>query len=261
MRPADRGPGRRVHAASRMRREQDVLAALQRIGVDAERAPSRLVAVRADALAQQLGVVADRRRRRGERLRGSRAAGRRCCPACRSRSRRRRAAARCARRPGPSPPGPASRARPAAPRSRPALSPLRRASSSLIHGRKSSGAQSGNVSSRLPRSPLGSMTIAGNAVDRRLFEQREAEAGLAAAGHADADGVRHQVLGVVEQQVARGACRRPGRTAGRGRRRRASRSPRGRPRVRLRPQSARLTRRRPSRSARCSRRAGRRAGS
>ena len=38
----------------------------------------------------------------------------------------------------------------------------------------------------------------GDAVDGRLFEQADAEAGLAAAGHADADRVGHQVLRVVE---------------------------------------------------------------
>ncbi len=41
------------------------------------------------------------------------------------------------------------------------VTPLRAASSSLIHGRKSAGARSGNVSSRLQRSPLGSIRIAG----------------------------------------------------------------------------------------------------
>ena len=43
-----------------------------------------------------------------------------------------------------------------------------------------------------------------DAVDRRLFDQRDAETGLAAAGHADAHGVRGQVLGVVEQRLAGG---------------------------------------------------------
>ena len=41
------------------------------------------------------------------------------------------------------------------------VTPLRRASSSSIHGRKSSGASLGNVSSRLPMSPFGSMAITG----------------------------------------------------------------------------------------------------
>jgi hypothetical protein len=43
----------------------------------------------------------------------------------------------------------------------------------------------------------------GNAVDRGFFEQREAEARLAAAGHADADRVRRQILRVVEQRRIR----------------------------------------------------------
>ncbi len=42
----------------------------------------------------------------------------------------------------------------------------------------------------------------GNAVDRGLLEQRHAEAGLAAAGHADADRMRRQVARVVQQFVA-----------------------------------------------------------
>ncbi len=41
----------------------------------------------------------------------------------------------------------------------------------------------------------------GDAVDGRFFDQRQAQAGLAAAGHADADGVRDQIAGVVEHQV------------------------------------------------------------
>ena len=40
-----------------------------------------------------------------------------------------------------------------------------------------------------------------DAVEGRLFEQADAEARLAAAGHAHADGVGHEVLGVVEQQI------------------------------------------------------------
>ena len=39
--------------------------------------------------------------------------------------------------------------------------PLRRASSGFTQGRKSSGRRRGKVSSRLPRSPFGSITIAG----------------------------------------------------------------------------------------------------
>jgi hypothetical protein len=41
----------------------------------------------------------------------------------------------------------------------------------------------------------------GNAVDRGLLQHRDAQARLPAPGHADADGVRDQVLGVVEDQL------------------------------------------------------------
>lgn len=40
----------------------------------------------------------------------------------------------------------------------------------------------------------------GNAVDGGLFQQGEAEAGLAAAGHADADGVGDKVAGIVKER-------------------------------------------------------------
>src|SRR5262249_36942833 len=41
----------------------------------------------------------------------------------------------------------------------------------------------------------------GNAVDRRLLEERDRQTGLAAAGHADDDGVRRQVFCVVEERT------------------------------------------------------------
>ena len=62
-------------------------------------------------------------------------------------------------------------------------------------------AASGNVSSRLPEVPLGIDRDRRDAVDRRLFQQRQAQARLAAAGHADANRVRRQVLGVVQQRL------------------------------------------------------------
>ena len=62
-----------------------------------------------------------------------------------------------------------------------------------------------------------------DAVDRGLLEQREAQAGLSAAGHADADGVGDKVLRVVQERSR--AVFMSGRTRGRGRTRRASRSP------------------------------------
>ena len=40
-----------------------------------------------------------------------------------------------------------------------------------------------------------------NAVDGRFLDERQAETRLAAAGHANAEGVRHEILGVIEQQV------------------------------------------------------------
>jgi hypothetical protein len=46
-----------------------------------------------------------------------------------------------------------------------------------------------------------------NAVDAGLFEQREAEAGLAAACHPDADCMRREIAGVVQQQVVGGCAR------------------------------------------------------
>ena len=64
-----------------------------------------------------------------------------------------------------------------------------------------------------------------DAVDGGFLQQRQAQAGLAAAGHADADGVGRQVLRVVEHQVVAERCRRRARFRGRGRRRRAFRSP------------------------------------
>ena len=62
-------------------------------------------------------------------------------------------------------------------------------------------------------------------VDRRLFEQRQAQPGLAAPRHAHAHGVRDEVARVVQQPVAGPARASRGRTAGPDRRRRASRSP------------------------------------
>ena len=47
----------------------------------------------------------------------------------------------------------------------------------------------------------------GDAVDGRLLEETDAEAGLAAAGHAHAEAVGGEVLGVVEQQLGEGLLR------------------------------------------------------
>ena len=134
--------------------------------------------------------------------RSGQAAGPRRCPACRSRhppASRKRAMR------SPSWPHSASPLLPGLGRLRGAYSsgvvPCARASAGSIQGAKSAARSRGNVSSRLPRSPLGSIAIAGMPSMRRLLEQREAEAGLAAAGHADADRVRRQVPRVVEQRL------------------------------------------------------------
>jgi hypothetical protein len=54
----------------------------------------------------------------------------------------------------------------------------------------------------------------GDAVDRGFFDERQAQAGLAAAGHPDADRMGQQVPGVVEhRRAAGGGSRRIGLTA------------------------------------------------
>ena len=190
------GPGRAEDA-----REQDVLAALDRVGVDAEQR-QQARRDRADLIARPPRRPSGRRAARTSRARTG--AARRRCRACRSRRRPRRAAAGCARRPGP------SRRDPCVHSSACALARSRRArrrpcaaSSSSIQGRKSSGRSSGNVSSRFARSPLGSMMIAGMPSIAASSSSAEAEARLAAAGHADAHRVRRQVLGVVEDEAVR----------------------------------------------------------
>ena len=86
------------------------------------------------------------------------------------------------------------------PRTRPTSRPfaVRRRPGST-QGRKSSGRSCGKVSSRFAEVALGIDHDGGDAVDRRLLEQADAEPGLAAARHADADGVRDEVSRVVQQ--------------------------------------------------------------
>ena len=149
---------------------------------------------------------------------------RRCCRACRWRSRPPRAAAGCGRRPGPTRPGPSSTARPAARRTPRASGPCLRASSSLIQGAKSSAARSGNVSSRLARSPLGSMTIAGMPSMAASSSSARHRPVLPLPVMPTQTAWVTRSLRVVEDQVVASACASRGRTSGRGRRRRASRS-------------------------------------
>ena len=77
----------------------------------------------------------------------------------------------------------------------------RAASFVSIHGRKSLGSSLGNASSKLPRSPLGSIAIAGMPSSAASSKQRQAEPRLAAARHADANGVRREMLAVVKERL------------------------------------------------------------
>ena len=81
---------------------------------------------------------------------------------------------------------------------------LRAASLSSIHGRKSPGSSFGNASSRFAKVALGIDRNRRNAVERGFFQQRQAKPRLAAAGHADANGVRRQILAVVQQRLGAG---------------------------------------------------------
>ena len=75
--------------------------------------------------------------------------------------------------------------------------PSRSASASSIQGRKSPAAQLGKGEQQVAEVALGIDGDDRDAVDGGFFEQRQAEARLAAAGHADAHGVGGEVLGVV----------------------------------------------------------------
>ena len=114
----------------------------------------------------------------------------------------------------------------------------------------------GNVSIRFDEIALGIDGEHREAVDGRLLDERDAQAGLAAAGHADADGVRDQVRRVVEHRDI-GAPRRVAGVvrAARDRRARASRSPSRRPITAVAAPTDALRRRGPpiaSAQARCS---------
>jgi hypothetical protein len=63
----------------------------------------------------------------------------------------------------------------------------------FTHGWKLAGARSGNVSARLPMSPLGSMISAGIPPRSASSSRTIGEPGLAGAGHPDDDAVRRQV--------------------------------------------------------------------
>ena len=112
------------------------------------------------------------------------------------------------RRLGPIRPGPCARSGGLGRRSSSARRLLRAASAGSIQGRKSAGARFGKRQQQVAQVALGIDGDRRDAVDGRFFEQREAQARLAAAGHADADGVRGQILRVVQQQLVAQLLRR-----------------------------------------------------
>ena len=191
-----------LQASFEDRRQQDVLAALHRIGVDAEQRRAGSSPSSSTASAHPLGVVALGLGRRRERLEDRDWHARRGCPACRSRSRRRRAAARCARRPGPSPRAPSSTSRLPARRTRRRSMPLRAASSASTHGSKSRRRQVREREQQVAEIALRIDRDRRDAVDRRFLEQRRGTSPvLPLPVMPTHDGVRDQVLGVVEDQL------------------------------------------------------------
>ena len=178
---------RRARRVEQDRGKQDVLAAAERIGFDAEQREQarrcRHRRARATPRVVRAGFGARRSERVQHRERDAGAAARRVD----RRRRRRLAAARSARRPGPTRRGPCARARPDAAGilvgRTSACGPLR---ASSIQGRKSCRHEIGKGQQQVAEVALGVDRDRGDAVDRRFLEQRDAQAGLAAAGHADA---------------------------------------------------------------------------
>ncbi len=156
---------------------------------------------RADPLAQRAGVRAQFRRRRRERTQIRKAVGLTRCPACRSPCRRRREDAECARHPDPTPRGPCARFLQSAAAKLSAVIPLRAASPASTQGAKSADLQLRKGQQQIAQVALRIDRDSGNAVDGGFFEQREAQAGLAAAGHADANRVRRQVARVIQEEI------------------------------------------------------------
>jgi hypothetical protein len=185
---------------------QDVLAAPEGVRVDAEQAQEARGGGR-DALAQEILVVTDRGARRGER------ADHRDGPAGRAPRSIDDHVGRLAQAadavPGLAPVRQALRpagglvrrvgleARSLLPRLV-GIDPRREVLRSEIREREE---QVGQI-------PFGIDHQGGNAVEQGLLEQRQAQAGLAAARHPDAHGVGDEVLRVVEEESALGPARR-----------------------------------------------------
>ena len=165
-------PGRRacqveavpaVHEFSMRFDEQDVLAARERIGVDADEAEQAATrSPRSRRRRLDVGRVG-RRLQRADDVERHAGGGAGRVDREVDRGPQRRDAARGRR---PSRRGRPSTSAPAGRRSRRATTPAAWASPSLIHGWKSAGARSGNVRHRLVRSPFGSMSSAGTPAGR-----------------------------------------------------------------------------------------------
>jgi hypothetical protein len=61
--------------------------------------------------------------------------------------------------------------------------------------------EGGEVEQEIGKIAFGIDDDGGDAIDGGFLKQADAEAGLAAAGHADADGVGDQVLGIEEKEA------------------------------------------------------------
>ena len=180
-------------------RQQNALAALHRIGLDAHQ-PEQSGHRGADALAEQFAVLQNFRRRHGEGLEDG--------------NRQTRAAARRVEgeiRRGAQPPDAFAVLIPTGQALAPKLGLLR---GELGHGhalllrvvlvdpgREILRAQLGKRQHQVAEVALGINDDGRDAVDGGLLDDVEAEAGLAAAGHAHDQTVRDQVLGVVEHQL------------------------------------------------------------
>ena len=122
------------------------------------------------------------------------------CPACRSQSRRPCEGVRFERRPRPSPRVPSATCRPAGPQTRPADTPARLCFVFVDPGTEIAGRQRRERQQQVAEIALRIDRDDRHAVDRRLFDEREAQPGLAAAGHPGADCMRHKIAGVVEHR-------------------------------------------------------------
>ena len=182
--------------------DEDVLAALHRVGLDAHQAEQARDRG-ADALAERLRVLSHRRWRRGEGLEnGHRQAG----IAARGVDGEVRRLAE--------PPDALAVLAPGGQALGPGLGLFLRERVGadalpprvvlVDPGPEIVGAQLGKGEQEIAEIALGVDQQRGNAVERRLLEEGQAEAGLSAARHAHAYRVGHEILGVVEEEPLAG---------------------------------------------------------